>query len=331
MVKFSFRGVKDWVDSVDKETERRQDMAVKMMELDLAYGGSGSRSRSGTSGSSGQDLADKAAYMSQIKSRLPEDSQIVPQLAGASLETLKKFASGQDALYQYHLKHNIPYTAQEAEEDVISFHRVVEEVGPTLSSDQIMTTLGLTEDMLDEEIRPNVTFRDAIKDFTTPSQVVGATFSFAPTGDLLSAAEQTGVKNLYIDQLKDTIDAELGALNRKIASANSNPEIQVTQEEQDKVIALNSAKENLGGTSPSTSEAIKLAGNTAVNIAIDVMRTNPNFKSYAYLINRNLNFENKDKLAEAINVGLIVEGSSILFQNSSYTVTQQDILRATGD
>ena len=61
------------------------------------------------------------------------------------------------------------------------------------------------------------------------------------------------------------------------------------------------------------------------------MKTNPNFKSYAYLINRNLNFESKDKLAQAINVGLIVEGTSILFQNGSYTVTQEDILRATGD
>ena len=99
--------MQDWVDSVDKETERRQDMAVKMMELDLTYGGGRSRSRSGTSGSSDQDIADKAAIMAQIKSRLPEDSQIVPQLAGASLETLKKFASGQDALYEYHLRHTL--------------------------------------------------------------------------------------------------------------------------------------------------------------------------------------------------------------------------------
>ena len=323
MVKFSFRGVQDWVDSVDKETERRQDMAVKMMELDLAYGGGRSRSRSGTSGDSGQDLADKAAIMAQIKSRLPEDSQIVPQLAGASLETLKKFASGQDALYEYHLKHNIPYTAQEAEEDVISFHRVVEEVGPTLSSDQIMTTLGLTEDMLDEEIRPNVTFRDAIKDLTTPSEVVGATFSFAPTGDLLSAAEQTGIKDLYIDQLDDNLAATIGEINARKLNGNAS------DEDQQLVVKLDEARKKL--KAGQTASAIQLAGNEAVNIAINIMRTNPNFKPYAYLINRNLNFENKDKLAQAINVGLIVEGTSILFQNGSYTVTQEDILRATGD
>tara|TARA_R100001440_G_scaffold46620_2_gene66305 strand:+ start:4762 stop:5733 length:972 start_codon:yes stop_codon:yes gene_type:complete len=323
MVKFSFRGVQDWVDSVDKETERRQDMAVKMMELDLAYGGGRSRSRSGTSGSSGQDLADKAAIMSQIKSRLPEDSQIVPQLAGASLETLKKFASGQDALYEYHLKHNIPYTAQEAEEDVISFHRVVEEVGPTLDSDQIMTTLGLTEDMLDEEIRPNVTFRDAIKDLTTPSEVVGATFSFAPTGDLLSAAEQTGIKDLYIDQLDDNLAATIGQLNNRANTDTAEPG------DAERIVNLDAARKKL--KAGQTSSAIQLAGNEAVNIAINIMKTNPNFKSYAYLINRNLNFESKDKLAQAINVGLIVEGTSILFQNGSYTVTQEDILRATGD
>ncbi len=314
--------MQDWVDSVDKETERRQDLAVKMLDLDLRYGG-GRSSTSRTGGSSDQDIADKAAYMAQIKSRLPEDSRIVPQLAGASLETLKKFAEGQDALYNYHLKHNIPYTPQEAEEDVISFHRVVEEVGPTLDTEQIMTTLGITEEMLDEEIRPNVTFRDAIKDITTPSEVVGATFSFAPTGDLLSAAEQQGVKDLYMDQLDDNLAATIGQLNNRANTDSAEPG------DAERIVNLDAAREKL--KTGQTASAIQLAGNEAVDIAINIMRTNPNFKPYAYLINRNLNFENKDKLAQAINVGLIVEGTSILFRNGSYTVTQEDILRATGD
>ena len=317
MVKFSFRGVQDWVDSVDKETERRQDMAVKMMELDLAYGGGRSRSRSGTSGSSGQDLADKAAIMSQIKSRLPEDSQIVPQLAGASLETLKKFASGQDALYEYHLKHNIPYTAQEAEEDVISFHRVVEEVGPTLDSDQIMTTLGLTEDMLDEEIRPNVTFRDAIKDLTTPSEVVGATFSFAPTGDLLSAAEQTGIKDLYIDQLDDNLAATIGEINARKVNGNAS------DEDQQLVVRLDEARKKL--KAGQTASAIQESGEVAIEIAINIMRTNPNFKSYSYLINKNHNYSSQDQVKRSIQVGLIGDGNTILVNGVPKRITQSYI------
>lgn len=317
MVKFSFRGVQDWVDSVDKETERRQDMAVKMMELDLAYGGGRSRSRSGTSGDSGQDLADKAAIMAQIKSRLPEDSQIVPQLAGASLETLKKFASGQDALYEYHLKHNIPYTAQEAEEDVISFHRVVEEVGPTLTSDQIMTTLGLTEDMLDEEIRPNVTFRDAIKDFTTPSQVVGATFSFAPTGDLLSAAEQTGIKDLYIDQLDDNLVATIGEINARKINGNAS------DEDQQLVVKLDEARKKL--KAGQTASAIQESGKVAIEIAINIMRTNPNFKSYSYLINKNHNYSSQDQVKRSIQVGLIGDGDTILVNGVQKRITQSYI------
>ena len=317
MVKFSFRGVQDWVDSVDKETERRQDMAVKMMELDLAYGGGRSRSRSGTSGDSGQDLADKAAIMAQIKSRLPEDSQIVPQLAGASLETLKKFASGQDALYEYHLKHNIPYTAQEAEEDVISFHRVVEEVGPTLTSDQIMTTLGLTEDMLDEEIRPNVTFRDAIKDLTTPSEVVGATFSFAPTGDLLSAAEQTGIKDLYIDQLDDNLVATIGEINARKINGNAS------DEDQQLVVKLDEARKKL--KAGQTASAIQESGKVAIEIAINIMRTNPNFKSYSYLINKNHNYSSQDQVKRSIQVGLIGDGDTILVNGVQKRITQSYI------
>lgn len=317
MVKFSFRGVQDWVDSVDKETERRQDMAVKMMELDLAYGGSGSRSRSGTSGSSGQDLADKAAYMAQIKSRLPEDSRIVPQLAGASLETLKKFASGQDALYQYHLKHNIPYTAQEAEEDVISFHRVVEEVGPTLSSDQIMTTLGLTEDMLDEEIRPNVTFRSAIEDLTTSSEVVGATFSFSPTADLLSAAEQQGVKDLYIDQLDDNLAATIGEINARKINGNAS------DEDQQLIVKLDEARTKL--KAGQTAAAIQESGEVAISIAINIMKTNPNFKPYAYMINKNHNYSSIDQVKQSIQVGLIGDGTTILVNGVPKRITQNYI------
>ena len=317
MVKFSFKGMQDWVDSVDKETERRQDMAVKMMELDLTYGGGRSRSRSGTSGSSDQDIADKAAIMAQIKSRLPEDSQIVPQLAGASLETLKKFASGQDALYEYHLRHNIPYTAQEAEEDVISFHRVVEEIGPTLNQDQIMTTLGITEDMLDEEIRPNVTFRDAIKDFTTPSQVVGATFSFAPTGDLLSAAEQTGIKDLYIDQLDDNLAATIGQLNNRKINGNAS------DEDQQLVVKLDEARKKL--KAGQTASAIQESGEVAIEIAINIMRTNPNFKSYSYLINKNHNYSSQDQVKRSIQVGLIGDGDTILVNGVQKRITQSYI------
>lgn len=310
--------MQDWVDSVDKETERRQDLAVKMLDLDLRYGG-GRSSTSRTGGSSDQDIADKAAYMAQIKSRLPEDSQIVPQLAGASLETLKKFAAGQDALYDYHLKHNIPYTAQEAEEDVISFHRVVEEVGPTLDTDQIMTTLGITEDMLDEEIRSGVTFRDAIKDITEPRQVVGAAFSFAPTGDLLSAAEQQGVKDLYIDQLDDTLAATIGEINARKLNNDNN----VSAEEQDLVVSLNDAREKL--KAGQTAAAIQLSGAVAIDIAIDVMRTNPNFKPYAYLINKNHNYSSQDQVKRSIEVGLIGDGTTILVNGVPKRITQSYI------
>ena len=310
--------MQDWVDSVDKETERRQDLAVKMLDLDLRYGG-GRSSTSRTGGSSDQDIADKAAYMAQIKSRLPEDSQIVPQLAGASLETLKKFAAGQDALYDYHLKHNIPYTAQEAEEDVISFHRVVEEIGPTLDTDQIMTTLGITEDMLDEEIRSGVTFRDAIKDITEPRQVIGAAFSFAPTGDLLSAAEQQGVKDLYIDQLDDTLAATIGEINARKLNNDDN----ISAEEQALVVSLNDAREKL--KSGQTASAIQLSGAVAIDIAIDVMRTNPNFKPYAYLINKNHNYSSQDQVKRSIQVGLIGDGTTILVNGVPKRITQSYI------
>jgi|9_EtaG_2_1085328.scaffolds.fasta_scaffold34539_1 hypothetical protein len=306
MVKFSFRGMQDWVDSVDKETERRQDMAVKMMELDLAYGGGRSRSRSGTSGSSDQDIADKAAYMSQIKSRLPENSQIVPQLAGASLETLKKFASGQDALYKYHLKHDIPYTPQEAEEDVISFHRVVEEIGPTLSSDQIMTTLGLTEDMLDEEIRPNVTFRDAIKDFTTPSQVVGATFSFSPTPEPKSVAEVKDFQEQFYYMVTDSLQAVAGPLRERQRNNTLGEDAGKLQIYEDAITSLSTGDTKTG---------IQLAGEEGLTAAIEIMKMYPAFKNYRNVINKHLIFLSHNLTLEAYDAGLIADQDVIVDRN----------------
>ena len=293
MVKFSFRGVKDWVDSVDKETERRQDMAVKMMELDLTYGGSGSRSRSGTGGSSDQDLADKAAIMAQIKSRLPEDSQIVPQLAGASLETLKKFSTSQEALYEYHLENSIPYTPQEAEEDVISFHRVVEEIGPNINQDQIMTTLGITEDMLSQEIRPNVTFADAIKDITEPREVVGATFSFSPTPSSKSVAEVKDFQDQFYDMVTDSLQAVAGPLRKRQSDGTIGDDYGILRMYEEAITSLSGGDSKTG---------IELSGEEAVNAAIEIMEMYPTFKNYSRTVNKHLVFTagNEEQMNRAI-------------------------------
>ena len=171
--------------------------------------------------------------------------------------------------------------------------------------------------MLDEEIRPNVTFRDAIKDFTTPSQVVGATFSFAPTGDLLSAAEQTGIKDLYIDQLDDNLVATIGEINARKINGNAS------DEDQQLVVKLDEARKKL--KAGQTASAIQESGKVAIEIAINIMRTNPNFKSYSYLINKNHNYSSQDQVKRSIQVGLIGDGNTILVNGVPKRITQSYI------
>ena len=308
-------GIMDWVDANDKENARRQEVSTKLIEMDLKYGGSGSSGRS-----SGENLASKAALLKKIQSRLPEDSKIAPQLVGADFETLELFDKGQEQLKDFYKGNGLDYTPEIAEQDVTSFHREVIKSGGKVDVETIYSMLGIDEDMVDEIAYGDKTYGDLARSIAEGNEQVGLSFDFRSPVEPLSGSEQGNIRDLYISTLRPTIRAELTTINEKQANGQASPE------DEARAIELNSALTNLDNEDYTA--ASRIAGPEA---AINIMKTNPRFKAYNYLINKDLNFAGNDELfAEALRVGLLKAGDTYRDGNSFGTVTEEQVKRAMG-
>ena len=308
-------GIMDWVDANDKETARRQEVSTKLIEMDLKYGGSGSSGRS-----SGGNLASKAALLKKIQSRLPEDSKIAPQLVGADFETLELFDKGQEQLKDFYKGNGLDYTPEIAEQDVTSFHREVIKSGGKVDVETIYSMLGIDDDMVDEIAYGDKTYGDLARSIAEGKEEVGLSFDFRSPVEPLSGSEQEKIRDLFISTLRPTIRAELTTINEKQANNQASPE------DEARAIELNSALTNLDNEDYTA--ASRIAGPEA---AINIMKTNPRFKAYSYLINKDLNFAGNDELfAEALRVGLLKAGDTYRDGNSFGTVTEEQVKRAMG-
>jgi len=312
MVKISARGIADWVEATDKEQERMDGLRAKALELKLKYGADAD-----------EDLAAKAALMSQIKARLPENSKIVPQLVGADLKTLQAFNEGQVKIQDYYAEEGLPYGPEQAEEDVISFHREVMNSGGKLSQEEILTLLGVDEDMASEIAFGGKTFEDVARSISGGKEDVGIAFQFTSPQKSLSGSEQKALKELYIGNLRPTIAAELQQINADIAGGNAGPEIEARAAELERALTGLEAGDYVG--------AAAIAGPEA---AINLMETNPKLRPYNYLVNQRLNFprtpEGNALFERAIKSGLLGEGDKYMSNGQMGTVTREQIERIMG-
>jgi hypothetical protein len=314
-VKLSAVGIMDWANAVDKETARRDELTSKLLEMDLRWGGSSGTGRSGTS----ENLATKSALLKKIQARLPEDSKIAPQLVGADLETLELFDKGQEKLRDFYKSNGLEYTPEIAEEDVTSFHREVIKTGGKVDVETIFSMLGIDEDMVDDIAYGDKTYGDIARSIAEGKEEVGLAFDFRSPVDPLSGSEQSSIRDLYVSSLRPTISSEITRINNLIAENQATPEDEV------RVGKLQEALDAMESENKDYSLAAAIVG---PEVAINIIKSNPRFKPYNYLINQNLNFKTKENIAEAINVGLIEEGTRIYFNGSSYTITKEDVKRA---
>ena len=308
----------DWVNANDEAEARRQEIATKLVELDLRYG-SGS-SGYGSRGSS-SDTATRDALLKQINNRLPEDSKIAPQLVGADLETLEKFDKAQQKLAAFYQENDMPYTPDQAEEDVISFHREVIKSGGKLDVPEIYALLGIDEDMAGEEAFGGKTYEDLARSLAEGRENVGIAFQMREPIKPATLGEQGELRQLYIEQLKPAIETEMFQINSRAAQGNSN------EGDEARANELNKALEALDSEAKDYALAARIVGPEA---AIKILETNPRMKAYSYLINKNLNFTDdvngNDLFKRAIKSGLLSEGDTY-FSNGVPGIVTADIIQ----
>ena len=309
----------DWVNANDEAEARRQEVATKLVELDLRYG-SGS-SGYGSRGSGSSDTATRDALLKQINARLPEDSKIAPQLVGADLETLEKFDKAQQELAAFYQQNDMPYTPDQAEEDVISFHREVVKSGGKLDVSEIYALLGIDEDMAGEEAFGGKTYEDLARSLAEGKENVGIAFQMREPIKPVTLGEQGELRQLYIEQLKPTLETEMAQINARKAQGNPS------EGDEARAIELNRALDALDNEAKDYALAARIVGPEA---AIKILETNPRMKAYSYLINKNLNFTddvNGNALFKrAIKSGLLSEGDTY-FSNGVPGIVTADIIQ----
>tara|TARA_R100001510_G_C7656116_1_gene215769 strand:- start:927 stop:1898 length:972 start_codon:yes stop_codon:yes gene_type:complete len=317
----SFVGMKDWADAADEAEARRQENAVKLIELDMRYGsGSGGYGRSGTSAT---DTATRNALLKQINERLPEDSKVAPQLVDVSLETLEKFDAAQQKLAKFYQENDMIYSPEQAEDDVISIHREVIKSGGKLDEAQIYAILGIDESMAGDEVYGGKTYADIAKSLAEGSETVGLAFQMREPIKPASLGEQSQLRELYIEQLSPTIEAEIAQINAR--AAQGNPQ----ENDEARALELNRALDAISSEAKDYSLAARIVGPMA---AIRLMETNPRMKAYSYLINKNLNFTDdvngNEMFKRAITSGLLGEGDTYFSNGVPGLVTAEIIEKA---
>ena len=312
-------GIMDWVEATDKETARREELTTKLIEMDLRWDGSSGSGRGGSS----ENVATKAALLKKIQARLPEDSKIAPQLVGADLETLELFDKGQTELEGFYSGNDLTYTPEQAEADVTSFYREVVKSGGKVDVEDIYAMLGIDEDMVEEIAYGDKTYGDLARSIAEGKEEVGLAFSFREPVKPLSGSEQASIRDLYIDNLRPAIRAAITDLNRQLANPDSNTDTTALAQRSEELEKALSALDKGDYT---------LATNfVGPQMAIDIIRTNPRFKPYNYLINKDLDFAGDGELLkEAIRVGLLKAGDNYRSGNKFGTVTEEQVKMAMG-
>ncbi len=317
----SFVGMKDWVDQADAAEARRQENAVKLIELDMRYGGGSSGY--GRSGTTATDTATRNALLKQINDRLPDDSKVAPQLVGADLKTIQDFDAAQQKLAAFYEEQGMIYSPEQAESDVVSLHREVIETGGKLDVEQIYAILGIDESMAKDVVYGGKTYEDIAKSLATSSESVGLAFQMSEPVKPASLGEQSQLKELYIEQLSPTIETEIAQINGRASEGTAK------EGDEARAIKLNRALDAISGTAKDYSLAARIVGPMA---AIRLMETNPRMKAYSYLINKNLNFtadvEGSAMLKRAITSGLLSEGDTYFSNGAPGIITAEIIEKA---
>ena len=321
-------GLANYVMSADAFNERKQERDEEnkkyFASLGLKYGvGGNSRSTAG-----GENSAKKLAVLASIQDRLPEDSDLAPQLVGASLESLRDFANVLDAGEAHALNTGATWTPQMAEESVEYFKREVIENKSPFNADELAEMYGI--DDTSEVVYDNVTYKDIINGIVSSSRNVGIAFSAKPLKKPIKVPAQTAFRAQYQSSLQDMLADKKAEVDSRIAAGTQTNEDTLFISSYDQTVKDLNNKSFAG--------AIKLVGPEA---AIQTMQRNPQFKEYRSLINKNLVFSadpttgkftqlSEKMYKESIKSGLLDVGDTYILGNRRGTVTQAQKDRILG-
>lgn len=258
-----------------------------------------------------------AAELLALSKILPENSPILDELSGASLETIQKIKNDAYANRDAYAELNMTYTP-EMLEDELDISRVEAENNPDLDlADLYKDMFKLSEEDLDSEIG-GVTLREMLE--TPETSDIGISYSIKKAPKPIDAGEASSFNKLLPDLLAPVISSEKSQIDDQITQTEGSVPVDV----QERSNVLEQAQEAL--KNKDYTKAIQIAG---PEIAIKLMESSPQYRNLNFMINRGLIFPETDQghelVARAIRSGLLQLGDTYQMGNSILRVNQSQI------
>lgn len=260
--------------------------------------------------------AEKAVLLKQISDLLPEDSAVVSQLSGASVETLTDLSKAIKSNFDSYDEASLTYTPEMLESD-LNLTRVEVENNPDVDLAEFYKNMyELSDADLDSEVAGGLTLRNLLNE---PEQSdVGLAFRIKKPPASIDPSKQTAFRNLLPDLLAPVISSEKSQVDSQIANAAGD----IPSDLSDRADVLEQAQEAL--KNKDYTKAIEIAG---PELAIQIMETNPSYRQFAFMINSGLSFPDNDigdnLLTRAIKSGLLKEGDTYMLGTQTKMVTEE--------
>ena len=297
-------------DNEEREKERKDRL--------LTISGTALKSYLENKNSRESSSAQKAVLLKQISDLLPEDSAVISQLSGASVETLTDLSKAIKTNLDSYDEASLTYTPEMLESD-LNLTRVEVENNPDVDLAEFYKNMyELSDEDLDSDVAGGLTLREMLND---PEQSdIGVAFRVKKPPAIIDPGKQISFGNLLTEALAPIVSSEKSQVDSQIAAAEGN----IPPELSDRADVLEQAQIAL--KDKDYIKAIEIAG---PEIAIKIMEANPSYRQFSFLINSGLSFPDNnigdDLLTRAIKSGLLKEGDTYMLGTQTKMVTEEMI------
>ena len=253
-----------------------------------------------------------------VQGMLPENSSVAAELVNAPIESLQEALTIIQTAKKQHEENGQVWSPEISESLFENLYITTVENKDAFDPIVLAENAGIN---YDGNTIGGVPWKDVFNQYLRSPTSTAVIFDERTPVEPLDLAKQAQLQSTYRKNLEGPLGDMKAEFNSKLA-AGEPVDINLVRK-------VDEALANLKGDNPSTRLAVQLVG---PQVAIELLRLNPNAQSYSTYINKGLVFSDDDAgaelLAQSIRVGLLKEGDYITVGYKFLPVTSETVRRA---
>tara|TARA_R110002012_G_C11641873_1_gene610720 strand:- start:1071 stop:2159 length:1089 start_codon:yes stop_codon:yes gene_type:complete len=261
--------------------------------------GTGSGKSSGNNGGTLQITAKRKNALAKLTNMFPENSIVIPQLVNANLGDLTNMINVVEERQKLKTGQGFPLGPDDIEEIFKTIFITTEESSPLLNVSEVAESLSVD---LDSEFVSGVTWRDYLTKTFSPKTTTAVDFTQNFSPGILKVEEVRGIRNAFKDVLVNQVANRLAVMEGLISDGKVIDQLEYNR--------LKKAQKNLSLPNPSFGLATAIFG---VDSLLNLAESYPLIKDRRYknLFNTGIEYNSKEDLDRAINMGFVVKGEIV--------------------